>query len=148
MRGYMADVLLRDSDVMSMRHSLELRVPFVDRPLVRWLAGQPVAFKHTPGRPKSALADAVRDLLPPELLTRKKRGFTLPYALWMRGPLKPFLDDTFSTASVGRSGLFNAAAVQAHWRRFLAGNDSLEWSRVWSLAILVAFINRRPPSTA
>ncbi|MDF3056773.1 MAG: asnB [Rariglobus sp.] len=146
MRGYMADVLLRDSDVMSMRHSLELRVPFVDRPLVRWLAGQPTAFKHTPGQPKAALAAAVGDLLPPGLLTRKKRGFTLPYAVWMRGPLKPFLEDTFAPASVSRSGLFNTTAVQAHWRGFLAGNDTLEWSRVWSLAILVVFVNRRPPS--
>ena len=148
LRGYMADVLLKDSDVMSMRHSLELRVPFVDRPLVRWLAGQPEAFKHTPARPKSALAEAVRDLLPPELLTRKKRGFTLPYAVWMRGPLKPFLEDTFSTVSVSRSGLFNAPAVQAQWQRFLAGNDTIEWSRVWSLAILVAFTNRPRPATA
>jgi asparagine synthase (glutamine-hydrolysing) len=148
LRGYMADVLLRDSDVMSMRHSLELRVPFVDRPLVRWLANQPTAFKHTPDRPKSALADAVRDLLPPELLTRKKRGFTLPYSLWMRGPLKPFLEETFSSASVARSGLFNAPAVQAHWRQFLAGHDQIEWSRVWSLAILIAFINRPRPAAA
>ncbi len=148
MRGYMADVLLRDSDVMSMRHSLELRVPFVDRPLVCWLANQPVAFRYTPSRPKSALIDAVRDLLPPELLTRKKRGFTLPYAVWMRGPLRPFLEDTFSSASVGRSGLFDAAAVQAYWQRFLAGNDTIEWSRVWSLAILVAFLNRRHPAIA
>ena len=148
LRGYMTDVLLRDSDVMSMRHSLELRVPFVDRPLVRWLANQPAEFKHTPAQPKSALADAVRDLLPPDLLTRKKRGFTLPYALWMRGPLKPFLEDTFSSASVARSGLFDAPAVQAHWRRFLAGHDQVEWSRVWSLAILVAFINRPRPTAA
>ena len=148
LRGYMADVLLRDSDTMSMAHSLELRVPFVDRPLVRWLAGQPTAFKHTPGRPKSALADAVADLLPPGLHLRKKRGFTLPFAVWMRGPLKPFLEDTFSTASVGRSGLFDPAAVQSHWRRFLDGNDTREWSRVWSLAILVAFINRSRPDSA
>ena len=144
----MADVLLRDSDTMSMAHSLELRVPFVDRPLVRWLAGQPSAFKHTPGRPKSALADAVADLLPPGLLQRKKRGFTLPFAIWMRGPLKPFLEDTFSTGSVARSGLFAPVAVQAHWRRFLQGNDTREWSRVWSLAILIAFINRPRPASA
>ena len=145
-RGYMADVLLRDSDVMSMRHSLELRVPFVDRPFVNWVSCQPAAFKHTPAQPKSALAHALADLLPPDLLTRKKRGFTLPYAVWMRGPLKPFLEDTFSSASVGRSGLFDSAAVQAHWCRFLAGNDTLEWSRVWSLAILIAFINRPRPA--
>lgn len=147
-RGYMADVLLRDSDVMSMAHSLELRVPFVDRPFVNWVLCQPASFKHTPAQPKSALAHALRDLLPPDLLARKKRGFTLPYAVWMRGPLQPFLEDTFSSASVGRCGLFDAPAVQAHWRRFLAGNDTLEWSRVWSLAILVAFINRPRPASS
>lgn len=143
--GYMADVLLRDSDVMSMAHSLELRVPFVDRPFARWVLNQPSRFKDTPGQPKSVLAEALADVLPPDLLTRKKRGFILPYAVWMRGPLKPFLEETFSNASVARSGLFNAAAVQAGWRRFLVGNDSLEWSRLWSLAILIAFINRPRP---
>ena len=147
LRGYMADVLLRDSDIMSMRHSLELRVPFVDRPLVTWLARQRTAFKNTPAHPKSALADAVRELLPPALLTRPKRGFTLPFARWMRGPLKPFLEDTFSPASVNRSGLFNGEAVQSHWHGFLAGTDTREWSRVWSLAILVAFANRPRPAT-
>jgi asparagine synthase (glutamine-hydrolysing) len=148
MRGYMADVLLRDSDVMSMRHSLELRVPFVDRPLVRWLAGQPTAFKYTPDRPKSTLSEAVADLLPPGLRTRKKRGFSLPYAQWMRGPLQSFLDDTFSPASVNNSGLFDAVAVQRHWRGFLEGHDTREWSRVWSLAILIAFVNRRHPASS
>lgn len=146
--GYMTDVLLRDSDVMSMAHSLELRVPFVDRPFVNWVSCQPPAFKHTPARPKSALADALADLLPPDLPTRKKRGFTMPYAVWMRGPLKPFLEETFSARSVGRSGLFDTAAVQNGWTRFLSGNDAVEWSRVWSLAILIAFINRPRPVAA
>lgn len=145
LRGYMTDVLLRDSDVMSMSQSLELRVPFVDRPLVTWLARQPTAFKHTPSRPKAALAFAVRDLLPPDLLTRPKRGFTLPFARWMRGPLQPFLEETFSAASVNRTGLFAADAVETHWRGFLAGRDTAEWSRVWSLAMLIAFVNRKAP---
>jgi len=148
LRGYMTDVLLRDSDVMSMRHSLELRVPFVDHPLVTWLARQPTEYKSTPASPKSALAHAVKDLLPPALLKRPKRGFTLPFAQWMRGPLKPFLDDTFSNASLGRSGLFSTSAVQAHWQGFIANNDTREWSRIWSLAMLIAFINRPRPATA
>ncbi|MCX6951014.1 MAG: asparagine synthase (glutamine-hydrolyzing), partial [Verrucomicrobia bacterium] len=67
LRTYMADVLLRDSDVMSMRHSLELRVPFVDRPLVEWLWHQPTAFKSDPRHAKTPLSDATRDLLPPGL---------------------------------------------------------------------------------
>jgi asparagine synthase (glutamine-hydrolysing) len=142
LRTYMADVLLRDGDVMSMRHSLEMRVPFVDRPLVEWLSLQPTAWKHTARRPKDALAAAVADLLPPGMRTRRKQGFTLPFAPWMRGPLRPFLEETFSRAGIGRSGLFAPEAIQALWRGFLARDDPREWSRVWSLAVLVHFINR------
>lgn len=140
--GYMTDVLLRDSDAMSMRHSLELRVPFVDRPFVTWLARQSSAYKFTPKNPKSALGEALRDLLPPAIHQRSKRGFTPPFAHWMRGQLRPFLEETFSESSVAKSGLFTPPAVLAQWRGFLANNDSREWSRVWSLALLIAFINR------
>ena len=143
LRTYMADVLLRDSDVMSMRHSLELRVPFVDRPLIEWLWQQPAAYKYSPQRPKSALVEATADLLPPGLRSRRKRGFTLPFGVWMKGELLPFLDETFSDSSIGRSGLFQRSAVQALWRNFLEGDDTREWSRVWSLGVLIAFTNRR-----
>lgn len=143
LRTYMADVLLRDSDVMSMRHSLELRVPFVDRPLIEWLWQQPARFKEDRRHPKSVLVEAASDILPPKLVNRKKRGFTLPFPIWMRTELRPFIEDTLSSASVGQSGLFEPSQIQALWRGFLAGRDSREWSRVWSLAMLVAFVNRR-----
>jgi asparagine synthase (glutamine-hydrolysing) len=143
MRTYMADVLLRDSDVMSMRHSLELRVPFVDRLLIEWLWGQPAAFRRDGARPKSALAEATADLLPPGLANRGKRGFTLPFSVWMRKELRPFLEDTYSSSSIARSGFFSVGAVQSLWKRFASGGDDREWSRLWSLAVLVAFVNRR-----
>jgi asparagine synthase (glutamine-hydrolysing) len=142
LRGYMADVLLRDSDAMSMAHSLELRVPFVDVPLITWLWRQSPAWRTQPATLKTALADATRDLLPPGVVGRAKRGFTLPFAAWMKKELRPFLDETFSPASVGRSGLFAPAAVRTQWETFLAGHDPRAWSRVWSLAVLVAFANR------
>ena len=142
LRTYMADVLLRDSDVMSMHHSLELRVPFVDRPLVEWLWNQRIRYKYTPDQPKSALARSVRDLLPRGMADRPKRGFTLPLAKWMRGPLRPFLEETFSLPSITSSGLFDGAGVQARWQNFVTGNDPREWSRVWTLAVAVAFANR------
>jgi asparagine synthase (glutamine-hydrolysing) len=145
---YMADVLLRDSDAMSMRHSLELRVPFVDRVLVEWLWRQPPAFKLTPRHPKGALAEAVADLLPPGMRHRRKQGFTLPLALWMRRELKPFLEETFSSRSIERSGLFNRSAVQGSWNRFLRRNDAPEWTRLWSLAMTITFVNRSTPAAA
>jgi asparagine synthase (glutamine-hydrolysing) len=143
LRTYMADVLLRDSDVMSMRHSIELRVPFIDRPLIEWLWGQPPSFKNDRKTPKGALIEATADLLPPGLSKRRKRGFTFPFPIWMRSDLRPFLGDTFSDSSIESSGFFEKAAVQSLWNRFLSGNDDREWSRVWSLAVLIDFANRR-----
>ena len=146
LRTYMADVLLRDSDVMSMRHAIELRVPLVDRPLIEWLWTQDSSDKSTPRHPKDALAAAVADILPPGLRHRQKRGFTLPMDIWMRAELKPFLDQTFSDSSVDRSGFFERKAVQHCWRAFAERGDRRAWSRAWSLAMLIAFVNRRSPA--
>ncbi|HET7536739.1 MAG TPA: asparagine synthase (glutamine-hydrolyzing) [Candidatus Didemnitutus sp.] len=144
LRTYMTDVLLRDSDVFSMAHSLELRVPFVDVPLLSWLWPQRADLKHRTGSTKRALADATADIVPAEIRQRAKQGFTLPYAKWMRAELRPFLDETFSTASLANCPWLDAAAVQEKWRTFLGGNDPRSWSRVWTVAMLIAFANRRP----
>jgi len=143
LQTYMADVLLRDGDTMSMRHSLELRVPFVDRPMIEWLWRQPSAWRHTPEKPKSALAAAMSDLLPPGMAGRPKRGFALPMDRWIRRDLRPFMEDTFAAPSVGRSGFFSVREVQARWKHFLSHEDERSWSRLWSLAVTIAFLNRR-----
>lgn len=143
MRTYMADVLLRDSDVFSMAHSLELRVPFVDRELIEWWWQQSPAHYFDARRPKAILARAVADLLPAETQQRAKQGFSLPFSVWVHGPLRPFLDEMFSDSSLARCPWLDAANVQRDWREFKAGDDSANWSRIWTIAILVAFINRR-----
>lgn len=142
LRTYMADVLLRDSDVFSMACSLELRVPFVDRPLLDWLWPQPDYFKQAPDGSKRALADAVADIVPAAIRTRRKQGFTLPFPEWMRAELRPFLDATFAPDALGACPWLDAAAVRRLWSDYLAARDSRAWSRVWSLAVLVAFANR------
>lgn len=147
-RTYMTDLLLRDSDVMSMRHSLELRVPFVDRPLIEWLWRQPPEFKYGVPGEKTALRQAVADLLPPSLLTRPKRGFSLPFPVWMRRELRPFLDDAFSSACAGHTGIFDVAQIQSLWTRFSQRHDGHEWSRVWSLAMLLQFARQHRPVPA
>jgi len=86
MRTYMADVLLRDSDMMSMRNSLELRVPFIDRPLIEWLWRRPPVWM-TRKRPKSALAEAAADVLR-QACKAQERGFTMPFSVWMRSDLR------------------------------------------------------------
>jgi asparagine synthase (glutamine-hydrolysing) len=141
-RTYMTDVLLRDSDVFSMRASLELRVPFVDRPLLEWLARQPSAWRFDSQSPKGTLVRAVADILPPGLLNRPKQGFSFPFAQWMRNALRPFMEDTLSANFVARTGIINPTAATEMWKQFCNSTDDRQWSRAWSLAMLVAFLNR------
>ncbi|MBP6508135.1 MAG: asparagine synthase (glutamine-hydrolyzing) [Opitutaceae bacterium] len=143
LRTYMADVLLRDSDVFSMAHSLELRVPFVDRPLLEWLWPQPTRFKFDPRHVKRALADAVADIVPAAIRQRRKQGFTLPFPLWMRDELRPFLDETFSPASLAACPWLESGEVLRTWDQFKLHGETRAWSRVWSLAVLINFANRR-----
>ena len=143
LRTYMTDVLLRDSDVFSMAHSLELRVPFVDRVLLEWLWPQPHWFKYDPRKTKRALADATADVVPAEIRHRRKQGFTLPFAHWMRGDLKPFLDETFSRGSLANCPWLDANEAARLWSDYLAQRDNRAWSRVWSVAVLIAFANRQ-----
>ncbi len=142
LRTYMADVLLRDSDVFSLAHSLELRVPFVDTTLLAWLWPQPSAWKHDPAETKGALAEAVADVVPESIRRRRKQGFTLPFARWMRAELRPFLEECFSPAALARCPWLDAAAVARLWREFLHGHDPRAWSRVWTVAMLVAVAGR------
>lgn len=142
MRTYMADVLLRDSDVFSMAHSLELRVPFVDKVFVEWWWNQPRAFRYNASRPKAALADAVADIMPSVIRTRRKQGFTLPYERWMRHELRPFLREMFSPPALSRCPWLDAPAAHAQWERFDRGEDPQNWPRVWTIAMLIGFANR------
>jgi asparagine synthase (glutamine-hydrolysing) len=143
LRTYMTDVLLRDSDVMSMAHSLELRVPFVDRVLLEWLWPQRDYFKFNPRFTKRALADATADLVPAAIRHRRKQGFTLPFAQWMKVELRPFLEDTFSASSLSACSWLETATVMQSWQKFKTTEDTRSWSRVWTLAMLIAFANRR-----
>ena len=143
LRTYMADVLLRDSDVFSMAHSLELRVPFVDRALLEWLWPQPAWFKYDPRRQKRALADATADLVPAAIRERRKQGFALPFPVWMRAELRPFLEEIFSAGSLAACPWLEAGEAARLWQEFKARRDPRAWSRVWTLAMLIAFANRR-----
>lgn len=129
--GYMRDTLLRDSDVFSMAHGLELRVPFVDREVAAAAASVDDGLKL--GRTsKPLLVAAVADLLPREVWDRPKQGFTLPFATWLRGELRAEVEA--GLARVERVGL-DPAAARAVWAGFLAGRTG--WSRPWSLYTLV-----------
>ena len=134
LQHYMAHTLLRDTDAMSMANSLEVRVPLIDHELVEFAACIPVEMKLRNGRAKYIFAEALRDLLPKEVLNRPKRGFEMPVAAWMRGSLSDVLEDVFSTSSIERRGLFAPEAMRGVYDDFRAGNGP--YMRAWALATL------------
>jgi asparagine synthase (glutamine-hydrolysing) len=132
-RWYMSNTLLRDSDFMSMAHGLELRVPFLDRSLVEACFRIPGNKKLDGALPKSLLLKSLGVKLPLEIVSRPKRGFTLPFERWLRGEMRPAIEDVLLKTSWEETSL-NASAVREVWNRFLAGETS--WSRPWSLFVL------------
>ncbi len=134
-RCYMLNTLLRDSDVMSMAHGLELRVPLLDHELADKLLALPGSWKIDASTPKPLLVGALRGALPDQIVHRKKRGFTLPFEQWLRADLRPEVDAALQRIGKGALGsvLHQESALQV-WDDFL--NERTSWSRVWSLYVL------------
>ncbi|MGI9087938.1 MAG: asparagine synthase (glutamine-hydrolyzing) [Chthoniobacterales bacterium] len=137
--GYMRRMLLRDSDQMSMAVSLELRVPFLDHQLVEYVLHLPAAAKKRGSRPKGLLIEACRDLLPPSVYQRPKRGFVLPMRAWMLGPLAEFVARGLAEARTRE--LVAPAFVRQLQDAFAA--EKLHWTRLWSIVVLGHFAERR-----
>jgi len=141
-RTYMHDVLLRDTDQMSMAHALEVRVPLLDHKLVEYLMGVPDEYKRPNGTPKSLLVASLGDLLPREVVHRPKQGFTLPFANWMRGNLRTFCEERLDPRRINSRGIFDSGEVRRLWKSFLDGSSEISWSRLWVLVVLEEWLEQ------
>ncbi len=109
---YLNNTLLRDVDVMSMAHSLEVRVPLLDDQLVEYAATLPSSMKYANGQGKHLLIEAIKDWIPSEVINRRKMGFSFPIGHWMRGGfLKEIMMDCLA-ALPGR-GIFHLVRSRA-----------------------------------
>jgi asparagine synthase (glutamine-hydrolysing) len=133
MSTYMQNVLLRDTDQMSMAHALEVRVPFLDYTLVEYVLGVPDKFK-IPSSPKKLLVDALGALLPPEVVNRPKMGFTFPWKQWMQQELKSFCEEKMG--ALAKRSFFAEQETMKLWKGFLADDPQITWSRIWYLVVL------------
>jgi asparagine synthase (glutamine-hydrolysing) len=137
-RRYLTDTLLRDADAMAMRWSLEVRPVLLDHVLAEFAFALPAALKLNDRGNKPVLVDAVRDLLPPELLTRKKTGFELPLQSWLIGPLRDRALDAFSSdaaRSVFAEPFLAATRAELHSRRRPA-------LRIWAYLVLIEWMRK------
>jgi asparagine synthase (glutamine-hydrolysing) len=133
-QSYLVSTLLRDTDSMSMAHSLEVRVPFLDHELVEFVTQLPESAKVRRGVPKALLVSALGDLLPQQVVEQPKRGFTFPWSTWLKGPLKQRMEKGFNELSGALDQVLDAGEVKKIWKSHLEGRTS--WSRPWGLYVL------------
>jgi asparagine synthase (glutamine-hydrolysing) len=140
-RTYMHDVLLRDTDQMSMRHGLEVRVPFLDHELAAYVVGLPARAKSGSGS-KPLLASLLRSHVPDTVIDRPKQGFVLPFAIWMRGDLRALCERHLGPKGLAGRPEFRPEALASLWTTFLAGGRGTSWSRPWTLVALNAWLEQ------
>lgn len=110
---YLPNDLLVKVDIASMASSLEARSPFLDHRLVEFAAGLPTEMKLRGRTSKWLMREAMRDRLPPDILTRPKMGFGVPVGEWLRGELRPLLEDTVLSERAFSRGFFKPAAIRS-----------------------------------
>lgn len=120
---YMQNQLLRDSDVMSMIHGVEIRVPFLDEELIRLACSIDPAVKYSGARPKQLLIDAFSPQLPAEIWNRPKMGFSFPFTQWLK--TSEFVKDMMQGGGKSMAG---------NYRRFM--EDKMHWSHLMSLILM------------
>jgi asparagine synthase (glutamine-hydrolysing) len=133
MKTYLPEDILAVTDRMSMHHSLEVRVPFLDHKLVEFCATIPPEMKIRWFQKKYLLKKATKNLLPKEVIRHRKQGFVGPMTRWLQGDLKPYVLNTLSEKNLHRHGLFNSNTIQTLLREHLTGreiHDTLIWSLV------------------
>ncbi|HXJ21226.1 MAG TPA: asparagine synthase (glutamine-hydrolyzing) [Polyangia bacterium] len=131
---YLPDDILAKVDVASMSHGLEARAPFCDHDVVELGAALPGRMKLRRGRGKAILKRAFQDLVPHEIVARRKKGFALPIGRWLAGRLHGVARDLLLSQAARQRGLFEPAAVEALLDRHRAGEDHGE--RIWNLMAL------------
>ena len=129
---YLPDDLLTLSDRISMAHSLEVRVPFVDHQLIECLSKMPARYKVRGFQKKVLFRKVIRDLLPSEHFARPKQGFSIPLAYWLRGSLKTMLLDVTGSRAAKESPWFDWPKVKKLVDEHLSGQHNHE-IRLWGI---------------
>jgi asparagine synthase (glutamine-hydrolysing) len=140
---YLSNTLLRDTDMMSMAHGLEIRLPLIDHRLVELMFAIPPKVQFARPPKKSLLVNSLPNPLPPEIVHRKKMGFTLPFEHWMRNELREEVESVLLEPVFPLTDFINESEVWQVWEDFLARRVS--WSRPWALYVLKKWLKTNHP---
>ncbi len=137
--GYTQQTLLKDTDQMSMAHSLEIREPYFDQDLVEFVMSVPDHFK-VPVYPKSLLVESLKPMLPDEIVHRKKQGFVFPWKEWIKNELRSFCEKHIN-GMAGRD-FIQGINLKNTWNRFLKDDPNIRWQEMWLFVVLDYWIEK------
>ncbi len=134
------DQFLEKVDKSTMANGVEVRVPFLDNDLAAFALGLPADLKVGSGEQKKLLKQALRGIVPDEVLSRPKKGFGVPYSNWLRGSLRDFMLDAFHNSVVQSSGLFDHNELNRRIEEHRAGRD--DWGfALWKAMNLALWLD-------
>ena len=136
LKTYLSDDLLTLTDRMSMAHSLEVRVPFLDYKLVEFMATVPPELKIKGFTKKYILKEAFKTILPSSILYKEKKGFTPPMAIWFRNELRPYLRTTISKERIQKIGFFKWDKIEEILDLHLSGKENY-YTQIWALLVFL-----------
>lgn len=139
---YLPDDVLALTDRLSMWHSLELRVPFLDHPLVEFCQRVPVGFKVRGGSKKHLLKRLAGRWLPEEVLRHRKQGFEAPMATWLRRDLRDYVNSVLSPGRLSRYGLLRPDAVTELLAAHQEGRQRSS-KQIFAILMLQKWLERR-----
>lgn len=136
---YMPDDILVKVDRAAMAHSLEVRVPMLDHHVVELAWRMPLAWKINGGQGKWPLRQLLYRHVPQALMERPKKGFSIPLADWLRGPLREWAQALIDPARLAREGYLNAGPIQHAWQQHQAGHQDHS-QRLWCVLSFQAWL--------
>ena len=112
LQAYLPLDVLTKVDRMTMAHSIEARPPLLDHRLVEFAATIPSRLRYRDGITKYLFKQAMRGILPDDIIDRPKQGFAVPLARWLRGPLLDYARDVLLSETCRQRGVLNTASVE------------------------------------
>jgi asparagine synthase (glutamine-hydrolysing) len=142
---YFQESILAKVDRASMACSLEVRAPFLDHELVEFVMNLPSRWKLRGFTSKYILKKAMGNWLPDEVINRPKKGFGVPIAKWVKGPLRGLFEDLLSFNRIKQEGFLNPEYVTTLFQDHLA-NKKDNRKQLWTLLVWELWVNRYQPS--
>jgi asparagine synthase (glutamine-hydrolysing) len=136
--SYLPDDILVKVDRAAMSASLETRIPLLDHRLVEFVWKLPLSFKINRGRGKWLLRQVLDKYVPRALVDRPKKGFSVPLAAWLRGPLREWSETLLSPARLRQQGFFRQEAIGLAWQEHLL--QKRDWAALlWNVLMFQAW---------